>query len=336
MNIENIVLARKLSVLEFDAARDKISIEEATLRTSQMGADGDKILQSHLRQMESEKKVLHALASQGDALQGYEDLLSIIRGDAIPKTLIMPNTLVIALGGDNYFQYVSHFLENQPLVGINSDPENSDGALTYFTAESFVDFIPKLESGKFNTEEWTRLQASLNDKKIPTLATSEIYIGAYKSTDMSRYILELRKGSRGRVRESEEQKSSGLVVSTKAGETGWYDAASRYATNRSMRSLESSVFYTDIMLGRVHNIHPVEDPQFRSAYFIAREPFVSSPEQRLKNYHGYIREKETIHLTWLAHGKGLVSIDARDEYEITRGDIVEIKISNTPLRVVTP
>src|SRR3989344_3908050 len=307
MNIENIVIAIKMSVLEYDAYRAETDLETALEKFTVMGVDGQKIIDSHYRQRESWEKVL-------DTLGNKFELAELVMGDNIRG--ILPNSLVIAIGGDNYLQLVSHFIGNQSLIGINSDPENSDGTLTHFTAESFIDFVPKLESGKFNIEEWTRLQATINDKKIPTLATSEIYIGAYKSTDMSRYILELRKGSRGRVRESEEQKSSGLVVSTKAGETGWYDAASRYATNRSMRSLESSVFYTDIMLGRVHNIHPVEDPQFRSAYFIAREPFVSSPERRLKNYHGYIREKETIHLTWLAHGKGLVSIDARDEYEI--------------------
>src|SRR3989344_5408850 len=233
MNIENIVIAIKMSVLEYDAYRAETDLETALEKFTAMGVDGQKIIDSHCRQRESWEKVL-------DTLGNKFELAELIKGDNIRG--ILPNSLVIAIGGDNYLQLVSHFIENQPLVGINSDPENSDGALTYFTADSFVDFIAKLESGKFKIEEWTRLQASLNGKKIPTLATSEIYYGAYKSTDMSRYILELRKGSRGRVRESEEQKSSGLIIATKAGETGWYDAASRYATNRP----EYSVFYTYI------------------------------------------------------------------------------------------
>lgn len=329
MNIENIVLTGKLSVLEYDSKKQGISLEEAIEKTKTLGVDGEKILSSHYRQVESFEKVLDGLGRL--TLPVDKNV-----GDDIPKEVITPNSLVIACGGDNYFQLVSHFIKDQHIIGINTDPVGSNGALTYFTADSFIDFLPKLYSvtDNFNGEKWTRLQATINGKKIPTLATSEIYYGAYKSTDMSRYILELRKGSRGRRRKSEEQKSSGLIVSTKAGETGWYDAASRYANNRP----EYSVFYTYIMQGRVQNIHPVENPNYpvRSAHFITREPFVSSPEQRLKNYSGYIREKETINLTWLAHGKGLVSIDARDEYEITRGDTVEIRISDTPLRVVIP
>lgn len=297
MTIENIVLARKLSVLEYDMNRYETNFEQSVLKYYGMGADGEKIIKSHERQLQSEKLVLDALRAHPD----LEDMLSIIRGDTIPQTIIGNKTLIVALGGDNYFQHISHYLKDQPLVGVNSDPVNSEGALTYFTPERFIDFLPKLESGEFNVEEWTRLQATINRKVISTLATSEIYYGAHKSTDMSRYLLF----------GLEEQKSSGLIITTGAGSTGWYKAASAY-----IRGLTEKP-----------KIYPKTYP---NALVVAREIFAHEPHTLSFEF------SDKLELKWLAHGNGLVSIDARDEYEIVRGDEVVIKVSDTPLKVVTP
>ena len=300
MNIENIVIAIKMSVLEYDAYRAETDLETALEKFTAMGVDGQKIIDSHYRQRESWEKVL-------DTLGNKFELAELVMGDNIRG--ILPNSLVIAIGGDNYLQLVSHFIGNQSLIGINSDPENSDGTLTHFTAESFIDFVPKLESGKFNIEEWTRLQATINGERIPTLATSEIYYGAYKSTDMSRYNLSIWPEDAKFL--EEEQKSSGLIFATDAGITGWYKGAARY--------LDPSENYSD---------YP---KQLKKVIAVVREPF---GKYNLNSFALF--NSCRIDLTWLAHGKGLISIDARDEYEITRGDTVEIRLSDTPLRVVTP
>ena len=47
---------------------------------------------------------------------------------------------------DSWHQYVSHFLKDQLMVGINSDPTNSEGALTTITLEEFIEYFPIQEA----------------------------------------------------------------------------------------------------------------------------------------------------------------------------------------------
>lgn len=320
MNIENVVIARKLSVLEYDMKHDGISLDKAVTKFQALGADGRRILESHVRQLESFRKVAELF-----------DNPIIMVGDDLDRELLRPASLVISLGGDNYLQNVSHFIDQQIILAVNSDPVGSDGSLTNFTADSLREFLPRLNAGHFNIEEWTRLRVVLNGRSIETLSVSEIYIGAHKSTDMSRYILEVDNLLTGNLKE--EQKSSGLVIATPAGETGWYSAASRYIhfyNNRDNRDYDEPLLWPF-----TPTVHKTE----KNAFLIVREPFVTSRLGRSRGYGlltGRIQEQEKFRISWLAHGKGLLSIDAKDEHELTRGDVVEVEISDKPLKVVVP
>lgn len=298
---EDIVVARKLTVFEYEGKKEGINPTAGLERFKKLGSDGERILRSHLRQLKSFDEITSVL-----------DNPQIIVGDEIDKGLFKPNSLVIALGGDNYFQHVAHFIDNQLILGINADPETSSGALLNFTADSFIDFLPRLQNREFNIDEWVRLQARINGQRVQFLATSEIYIGAYKSTDMSRYSLKypnrLTKliSNTRRIMEKEEQKSSGIIVATaSAGLTGWYKAAA-------------------------HITHSDDEKEANRAWFTVREPFKS------KKTDGYLNPHEQLMITWLAHNNGMVNIDASDEHEVKRGDTIEVRISDQPLRVVTP
>lgn len=323
VGVENILIARKLSVLEYDAQSEGVSLDQAVEKFKRMGVDGERILSSHDRQVQSIQKTLGYLADSGIRFK-------LVVGDEIPRDLARESDLVVTLGGDNYFQHLSHFIDRQPILGINSDPETSNGVLTHFTADGFKEFLPRLKGGSFDVEKWCRLQTKINGQILPTLSVSEIYLGAYKSTDMSRYILELPE-SWGTTR-VEEQKSSGLIIATEAGETGWYDAAARYTTAHEDR--DTTIWWTPGTYKMLGGVHPNSGNRYAS--FIAREPYVSNPFKGYLYHKGVIYSREKLKITWLAHGRGLVSIDARDEYELTRGDKVEIGISNKPLRVITP
>ncbi len=308
MNIENVVIARKLSVLEYDMKREDISLDAVVARFKSLGTDGKRILESHTRQLESFQKIAELFNNP-----------VIMVGDDLDRELLRPASLVISIGGDNYFQNVAHFLEDQLIIGVNSDPVNSDGSLTSFTSDSLKDFLTRLKENQFNIEEWTTLKATLNGRRLKTPSVSEIYIGAYKSTDMSRYLLN-----------GEEQKSSGLIITTPAGRTGWYSAAYRYIyqyDRRGSHDFEEPVLWPMVPYDKTDN----------AGFLIVREPFVAD---RTKAYHfnveGIIRGQEKFIIKWLAHGLGLLSIDAKDEHELKRGDVVEVEISDKPLKVVVP
>lgn len=294
--IENIVIARKLTVLEYEAKKYGYSIDESVEKFKQAGADGEKVLASHYRQLETFTKISQSL-----------DNPVVVNGDEVDKNLLHPESVILAIGGDNYFQHISHFLENQLIVGINSDPETSSGSLLQFSADGFLDFLPRLKNGEFDIKEWVRLQAIINGGPVETQAISEIYLGAYKSTDMSRYLLDYPDQFHPqRIIEHDLQKSSGIIVATaSAGLTGWYRSAA-------------------------HISYPDYVRKFQKAFYTVREMFDGIHDE------GDIFPEEKITITWQAHGDGLVSIDCQDEHIIKRGDKVEIQISNQPLRVVSP
>src|SRR3989338_8106442 len=160
-------------------------------------------------------------------------------------------TAVIALGGDDHLQYVSHFLEKTPLIGVNSDPVKkkgaSDGNLMYFEAEDTSLLMKRLKKDEFEIQPWTRLSAKIvtgGGTIEATSATCQYSIVTEDPEDMARVLVEF-KGNR------ELQRGTGILIATGAGTTGWYKGASKYVSPNRYR------------LSRME----------REAKFVLREPF---------------------------------------------------------------
>lgn len=281
-------------MFEYEMKKYGLTERELVKRYVNLGVDKDRILASHARQVESFQAVAGSLAIQ-----------SVFSGEVLKRNLIRSASLVLILGGDNYFQYVSHFIDNQPVLGINSDPESSEGALTYFSSRGFIRFLPDLLAGYYQLDDWTRLHASINGKNVSPDSVSEIYIGARQSVDMSRYILD-NQGVK------EEHKNSGLIIATGTGSSGWYDSVYRYAHQGS-----NGVFSKTSPFAR----------------FIVREPFSGRLTQNITS-GGSLEKDATLSVSWLAHGDGIVSTDSKINHSLKRGSRIDIKISDKPLRVV--
>lgn len=125
--------------------------------------------------------------------------------------------LVIALGGDNHFTFVAHHAIDTLVLGCNSDPPTSVGALLSFHVE---DIKKALETNWENTilEEWPLIEVKIHypdGRKINTLrGISEISIRNNSPDLTSRFLI-------CHQNQMEEQKCSGLLVYTGAGSTGW-------------------------------------------------------------------------------------------------------------------
>lgn len=293
---KKIVISRKLSVLEYAMKREGKTEKEILASYQKRGVDKEIILTSHQRQLASFKSIVELF-----------DKPTVMVGDELDSKLLPTGILVIALGGDNYLQNVSHYLENQYLVGINPDPQNSTGSLTLFTADSFIKFLPQLKNGQYQVENWTRLQVKLNNQLIDIPALSEVYVGTNKSTDMSRYQITINQ----KKNTSEQQKSSGVIIATGTGTTGWFSAADRYLKVRQI-------------LPRIA----------KQASFVVREPYM--PQKPFSLLSGQIKERESIIINWLAHGQGLLSLDSKVEYNLNRGDNITVAINDKPLKVIIP
>lgn len=291
MNASSIIVVPKMSKYEWDMHTYRLMPNELIEKYTREGVDADVILSSHNRQKESEM-MLRKFFSENQFISR-----ELLTGDVSEKA-----ELVIALGGDNHFQYVSHFIENTLIMGVNSDTMTSEGALTYYTAVDFDRLLRKLDARDFNVEEWTRLEARINGYNA-ALATSEYFLGERERSNMSRHNLMFKN-------EKEEHKCSGLIIATGAGSTGWYDAACRYLHPNG-------------------NAFPKD-----SGYciFLASEPFRGKRDYR--KLEGRIEKDQELEVVSLNNSDGILSADSMETYNFSRGSKAVIRISDLPLRVV--
>lgn len=97
-------------------------------------------------------------------------------------------------------------------MGVNPDPTRYEGILVRHPAAATADLIADAASGRAPVEERTMVEALLDDGQR-LVAVNEIFVG-HASHQSARY--ELRIGGR-----SERQSSSGLIVATGTGQSGW-------------------------------------------------------------------------------------------------------------------
>jgi NAD kinase len=127
--------------------------------------------------------------------------------------LFEPNDMLVAVGQDGLVANVAKYLDGQLVVGVNSDPERFDGVLVRACAEGVGDWFERIASGNdVQTERRTMVRAQLDDGQ-ELHALNELFVGQ-RTHQSARYRLMMD----GR---EERQSSSGLIVTTGTGATGW-------------------------------------------------------------------------------------------------------------------
>ena len=202
--------------------------------------------------------------------------------------------LILVVGGDGTFIRVSHFLEDELILGVNSDMNTSEGGLLELNEKN----LQKLNSillGKFYVFERRRVDVYLNNDLLFGRALNEVYFGAKNQFHTSRYdlILEGRK---------EEQRSSGVLVVTCTGSRAWYKSAGGRSFSR--RGLLK---------------------------YLVREPFVSRVFSS-KMLKGKIK-KEIGFVSKMYHD-AVVSMDSNLIVPVGYLDKVKMKLSSKNLRCV--
>lgn len=119
--------------------------------------------------------------------------------------------LVITVGGDGTFLEASHKIRKQLILGVNSDPSWSVGRFCAATPTTFKEVLLRLLEQKERVSEFPRLELRLKGKRIHFL--NDLLFSHRNPAAMSRYSLMV-------AGIQEEQKSSGVWVSTAAGSSG--------------------------------------------------------------------------------------------------------------------
>ncbi len=153
-----------------------------------------------------------ALASVQRAIPVRWRRTRVDRGE-LDRFLFEPEDLVIALGQDGLVANIAKYLRGQPVLGINPDPQRYDGVLVKHPPEETPDLIAMAAEHRLDCREIrTMVEARLDDGQR-LLALNEVYLG-HRTHQSSRYLIALA----GR---QERQSSSGIVIATGTGSTGW-------------------------------------------------------------------------------------------------------------------
>ena len=133
------------------------------------------------------------------------------RGD-LDRFLFEPDDLVVAVGQDGLVANAAKYLSGQLVIGCNPDPSRYEGVLVRHAPANVGGLVARAAAGDVEVLERTMVQAVLDDGQR-LLALNEIFVG-HRSHQSARY----RLVAAGR---EERQSSSGVVVTTGTGATGW-------------------------------------------------------------------------------------------------------------------
>ena len=130
-------------------------------------------------------------------------------------------SVVVVAGPDGLVANTAKYAAGVPIVGVNPDPDSIDGVLLPFQVSGVRDVVARVLKQQAITRPVTLAQALLHDGQR-MLAFNDLFIGA-QSHVSARYDLCLATRARSGVPTTveETQSSSGVLVSTGAGTTGW-------------------------------------------------------------------------------------------------------------------
>jgi NAD kinase len=130
----------------------------------------------------------------------------------LDRFLFGPEDAVVAVGQDGLVANVAKYLSGQPVFGINPAPDLYDGVLVRVPIDRLGRLLPAGIVGAADAQHRTMVQAVL-DTGEQLLALNEIFVG-HRSHQSARYSI-----AAGAARE--DQSSSGLIVASGTGATGW-------------------------------------------------------------------------------------------------------------------
>ena len=129
------------------------------------------------------------------------------------KPELIGDRLIITVGGDGTLLETSHYVKNNIIFGVNSNPASSVGSLCAADSDSFAQVLKDYFAGVLKPIAASRIQIELNGRILPILALNDILIANKNPAAMTRYWIEVGGGK-------VLHKNSGLWVSTACGSTG--------------------------------------------------------------------------------------------------------------------
>jgi hypothetical protein len=268
------------------------------------------------RRYEEEDAAYRAAVKRLRALLPQDLPVHELDREQVPTYDFWNTLLVVVLGPDGLVANTAKYVGGLPIVGVNPDPARIDGVLLPYTIERAAGAVREVLDGRAHYRAVTLAHVSLNDGQ-QMLAFNDFYLGA-ASLVSSRYLL--RAGDRW-----EQQSSSGLLVVTGAGSTGWL----------------SSVFNMAAAVARYCGQPAPERPlmqwEDRRLVWVVREPFVSR-QSSAQWVMGEIEPGEELVVESHMPSGGVIFSDGMeaDALEFTSGTIASFRVAAQQAQLVVP
>ncbi|MDK9495149.1 hypothetical protein QEZ40_005270 [Streptomyces katrae] len=225
----------------------------------------------------------------------------------LDRFLFGPEDVVVVVGQDGLVANTAKYLRGQPVVGIDTDPGRNPGILVRHRSADAAALLGAATAAGGRAEELTMVEAVADDTQR-LVALNEVYLGP-PGHQTARY----RLGPDGEEGPGEAQASSGVLVGTGTGATGW------------LRSLW-------LERGSTAALPAPCDP--RLLWFV-REAW-PSPATGTSRVAGELGRGQGLRLTVesdriVVFGDGMEA----DALELTWGQSVRLGIAETSLRLVT-
>ncbi len=120
--------------------------------------------------------------------------------------------LVVVVGDDGLLVNVAKYIGKQPVISVNPDEQRFDGVLSSCNVYNFSQTLKKVLEDSAEIQYLTMAEARLDDGQT-IKALNDLFVG--RRTHVSaRYELSYKNAR-------ERQSSSGIIISTGTGSTGW-------------------------------------------------------------------------------------------------------------------
>ncbi len=219
---------------------------------------------------------------------------------AIKKAATKADCAVV-VGGDGTLLRASHLIEATPVLHVSSSFKVNEAFFARATAKDIGRKIRLISKGKYKLLPLMRLEAEINGKKLPFKALNEVYAGSKEPYHTARYKLIIGN-------KTEEQKSSGILISTPAGSYAW----ARSAGGRTLPLTAKKI------------------------QFVVREPYAGrlTKPKMLRGVLGANQKVTIISDIWEKH-KGIVVIDShKREFSFNKGARLVVKTAKQTLNLI--
>lgn len=284
------------------------TVGQARFQVEHLGGDFADIEDEHRVVEQAVARVLAVLARHGRVQRVDRSLL--------PTLVFAPDARVVVVGQDGLVANTLKYLDGQPLLAVNPDPGCFDGPLLPFACAGIEAVVAAWSAGELGEQGVTLAQVSLADGQ-QLLAVNDLFIGP-RSHASARYRIEA--GGRAEV-----QSSSGVIVSTGLGSTGWLRSLLVGAMGVAGQADAESRRLAEQGFGW-------DEPRLR---FTVREPFPSRTSQ-VEITRGWVDAQASLSLVSQMGGHGVIFSDGieADFLEFNAGMRAEIQLAARRGRLV--